>query len=369
MIIIPGFSYADVEISSKAALLMDANSGKVLYSKNEDEQLLPASVTKIMTLLLAMEAIDSGKINYDTEFNVSEYAASMGGTQVYLEQGERQKVDDLIKAIAVRSSNDAAVVMAEGISGSNESFIQLMNKRALELGMENTHFANATGLPTDNHYTSAYDIGLMSKELLIHKDVIKYLTTYMESIKVGKKKDGTQTMVNTNKLVKDYEGITGIKTGHISEAGHCISASAKRGDLELISVILGGSTSAIRFNEARKLLDYGFANYDSVILGQKGDIVAKLPVEKGTKEFLDIILESDAYALLPKDNKNKVERILNYPDIINTPIKEGATIGELIILSDGVEIAKIDLITKEAVESANLLQLFKRNITSFILGK
>lgn len=369
MIILPGFSYGEVDISSKSAILMDANSGKVLYAKNENEPLSPASVTKIMTLLLTMEAIDSGKISYDTEFTVSEYASSMGGTQVYLEAGERQRVEDLIKAVAIRSSNDAAVVLGEGISGSNESFVQLMNKRAKELGMENTNFSNATGLPIDNHYTSSYDIALMSAELLKHEEVVKYLITYMEDIKVGRRKDDIQTMVNTNRLVRDYEGITGVKTGHISASGHCISASAKRGELELIAVILAGSTSAIRFEEARKLLDYGFANYDSVILGQKGDLVARVPVEKGSETYIDIVLEEDAYALLPKDNANKVENIVNYPDIINTPIDKGHVVGELVIMLEGKEIANVNLIAKDQVQSANFWQLFKRNFTSFIVGK
>ena len=369
IISVPMTSFGIVDITSKSALLMDYGSGEIIFAVNENDKLPPASVTKVMTLLLTMEAIDNGRISLDDKFVISEYAASMGGTQVYLEQGETQTVEDLIKAVSIRSANDAAVALGEGISGSNEAFIKLMNERAKELGMQNTHFSNASGLPMENHYTTAYDIGLMSRELIKHKNIVKYLTTYMEDIYVGRKKDEIQTLVNTNKLVKDYEGTTGIKTGSIDAAGYCLSASAKRDDLHLIAVILGGKSSALRFEEAKKLLDYGFANYDSVEIGKKGDVVGTFPIEKSDKNYIDLVLNRDVYSLISKENKGKVEKKIVYNEGIKSPLLEGQVIGELIVLIDGNEVDKIDLVAKNDVNNASILLLFKKTIKSFITGK
>lgn len=369
MISFPIISFGEIDITSKSALLMDYNTGRVIFALNENEKLPPASVTKIMTLLLAMEAIEKGKITFDSKIVISEYAASMGGTQVYLEPGETQRVEDLIRAVIIRSANDAAVALGEGISGSNESFIKLMNDRAKELKMVNTHFANSSGLPIDDHYTSAYDIALMSRELLKYDSISKYLTSYMEDLLVGRKKDDTQTMVNTNKLIRDYDGTTGIKTGSIDSAGYCMSASAKRGDLQLIAVILGGKSSAIRFTEAKKLLDYGFANYDSITIGKKGDIIATLPVEKSDTTTIDLVLEADAFALLPKGNKGKLDKQVVYHDNIQSPIAKGDVLGELLVVVDGKEVDKINLVAKNDVNNAGILLLFKRTVTSFISGK
>ncbi len=369
IISVPMTSFGIVDITSKSALLMDYGSGEIIFAVNENDKLPPASVTKVMTLLLTMEAIDNGRISLDDKFVISEYAASMGGTQVYLEQGETQTVEDLIKAVSIRSANDAAVALGEGISDSNEAFIKLMNERAKEIGMQNTHFSNASGLPMENHYTTAYDIGLMSRELIKHKNIVKYLTTYMEDIYVGRKKDEIQTLVNTNKLVKDYEGTTGIKTGSIDAAGYCLSASAKRDDLHLIAVILGGKSSALRFEEAKKLLDYGFANYDSIEIGKKGDILGTFPIEKSDKNYIDLVLNRDVYSLISKENKGKVEKKIVYNEGIKSPLLEGQVIGELIVLIDGNEVDKIDLVAKNDVNNASILLLFKKTIKSFITGK
>ena len=369
MIIIPVFSYGEIDITSKSALLMDYNTGKVIYSLNEHEKLPPASITKIMTLLLTMEALSKGRITYDDKVVISDYASSMGGTQIYLETGETQTVEDLIRATTIRSANDAAVALGECISGSNEAFVKLMNDKAKALGMVNTHFSNSSGLPTEDHYTSAYDIAIMSRELLRHNKLSKYLTSYMEDLVVGKKKDSTQTMVNTNKLIKTYEGTTGIKTGSTNAAGYCLSASAKRGDLQLIAVVLGAKTGAIRFAEAKKLLDYGFANYNSITIGKKGETIVNIPLEKGDETSIDLVLERDAYALIPKDNKGKVDKEVKYPDKIPLPIEKGQIIGELLISIEGKEIDTINLIAKNDVNSAGLLKLLKRTFTSFISGK
>ena len=362
-------SFGEVDITSKAALLMDYNTGKVIYALNENEKLPPASVTKIMTILLAMEAISNGRITLDQKVVISDYAAGMGGTQLYLEPGETQRVEDLIRAVIIRSANDASVALGECISGSTEAFVKLMNDKAKALEMENTHFSNPSGLPTEDHYTSAYDIALMSRELLKYDGLYKYYTSYMEDIVVGKKKNDTQTMVNTNKLIRDYEGATGIKTGSTNEAGFCISASAKRGDLQLIAVILGGQSSLIRFNEAKKLLDYGFANYNTVTLGKRNQTIVTLPVEKSDVKTIDLVLERDSYALLSKDNKEEIDKEILYPDKIESPISKGEAIGELVISLGGKEIDRINLVAKNDANSAGLILLLKRSITSFISGK
>ena len=369
VIISPYIAYGDVDITSKSAVLMDYNTGKLIYALNEHEKLPPASVTKIMTLLLTMEAISSGKIKLNDKVSISEYASKMGGTQVYLEPGESQTVEDLIKAVSIRSANDAAVALGEFISGSNEVFVKLMNDRAKSLGMENTNFVNTSGLPADDHYTTAYDIALMSRELLKCTEIQKYLTTWMEDLAVGKKKDNTQTMVNTNRLIRDYDGTTGIKTGSTNAAGYCMSASAKRGDLQFIAVILGGKTSAVRFEESKKLLDYGFANYDSLLLGKKGDVMATLSVEKAKNISLDIVLENDVFALLPKGSNGKVDTELIHPDNVDPPVKQGDLLGEMVVRVDGKEVERANLVAKQDLENADFLTLFTRTIKNFISGR
>ena len=259
---------AKLDIVSKSAVLMDASTGKILYEKNSHEKLPPASVTKVMTMLLICEALESGKIKEDDDVQISETAASMGGSQIFLEPGEIQKVDTLLKSIAVASANDACVAMAEYVGGSVEEFVVLMNKRAKELGMNDTNFVNTNGLPVDNHYTSAYDIALMSKELLRHKKISKYLTTWMDEVVVGKKQ-AKIGISNTNKLVKHYTGATGVKTGFTQQAKYCLSASALRNNTHLIAVTLCAETSPIRFKDATSLLNYGFANYETVKICKK----------------------------------------------------------------------------------------------------
>ncbi|MDD2446813.1 MAG: D-alanyl-D-alanine carboxypeptidase [Tissierellia bacterium] len=368
MVLSPVVSFAELDVTCKSALLMDFNTGNVIFAQNEHEKLPPASVTKIMTLLLAMEAIDSGKLKMDDKIVVSQYASSMGGTQVYLEQGEVQIVEDLIRAVSIRSANDAAVALGEGISGTNEGFINLMNERAKSIGMNNTNFVNSSGLPVENHYTTAYDVALMSRELMKHSSIEKHLTTYMEDILVGKGKDDTQVMVNTNKLIRDYEGTTGIKTGSTNEAKYCVSASAKRGDLHLIAVILGAETSAVRFNEAIKLLDYGFANYDSIPIGKKGEIIAKVPIEKADMMSLELILERDYFALVPKGNSGNITKEVSCEEDIKSPIKQGDVLGSLTVLLDNKVIKKVNLVAKSDVENADLFLLLKRTFESFITG-
>lgn len=359
-----GVAYADnpFDVEAKSAILIDNSTGKIIYEKNIHEKLQPASITKIMVLLLCMEALDSNKITLDDEVIVSSYAASMGGSQVYLEEGEIQKVDQLLRAISLRSANDASVALAEYISGSNDAFIQKMNERAKELGMNNTNFRNVTGLPDSEHYTTAYDISLMSRELLKHPKIHEWLTLWMDEIKVGKEKDVTQSLNNTNKLIHDYQGANGIKTGFTNDAGYCLSASAKRGNLSLISVVLGCSTSNIRFNESKKLLDYGFANYDSIPICKENDIINILPVSKGKNDKIKVLAKNDLSILVKKGNSKNIQKEILLPESIDAPLEEGHKVGELIIKIDNVEVGRTDLVIEKNIEKASIIDMLRKVI-------
>lgn len=362
-------AYGEIDIDGKSALLMDYRSGEIIYAKDEHEKLAPASITKIMTLLLAMEALENKTIDLADEISISEYASSMGGTQLYLDAGEIQTVENLIKAIAVRSANDAAVALGEYIGGSDEGFVKLMNEKSKALGMKNTNFANASGLPKENHYSTAYDIAIMSKELLKYKEITKYLSTYMEDITVGKSKSSIQTMVSTNRLIKEYEGANGIKTGYTSEAQHCISASAKRGNLQLIAVVMGAENSKLRFNEAKRLLDYGFANYESIAIGEQGDIISTIPVEKGKVNSLEIMLERDSHILIPKGKKANFEKIIEQVEYIDGPIEQGAVVGKLKVVIDNKTVDTINLVAKTTIGKASFINTFNKVLKNFILNK
>ncbi|WP_416197936.1 MAG: serine-type D-Ala-D-Ala carboxypeptidase [Sporanaerobacter sp.] len=354
------FAESIFEINGKAAILIDYNSGNIIYEKNSHEKLPPASITKIMVLLIAMESLEKGIINLNDEVVISSNAAGMGGSQVYLEEGEIQTIENLLKAICLRSANDASVALAEHISGSEELFVKKMNEHAKELGMNNTNFVNVTGLPNEDHYTTAYDIGIMSKELLKYPKIHDWLNLWMSEIKVGKNKDVVQSLVNTNRLIRDYEGANGIKTGSTSEAGFCLSASAKRGNLQLIAVILGCETSKIRFNETKKLLDYGFANYDSIIAGRKNDLMGKVLVEKGSSEEVEAVLERDAYILLPKGSEGSLEKEIILSESILAPVANHGKLGELIIKFNGKEIDRINIVSKNSVDKANFKDMLKK---------
>lgn len=362
----PSYGEGNFDIEAKSAILMDFSTGEIIYEKNSNEKLPPASVSKIMVLLLAMESLEKGEINLDDEVTISGNAESMGGSQVFLEEGEIQKVEDLIKAICLRSANDASVALSEHISGSEEGFVKLMNKRAKELEMKNTNFANATGLPNENHYTSAYDIAIMSRELLKHPKIHDWLTLWMSDMKVGKNKKTTQGLVNTNRLIRFYDGANGIKTGSTQEAGFCLSASAKKGNLQLISVVLGCENSKTRFNESAKLLDYGFSNYDSVGIGKKGDMIGKVKVDKGNKETVDVVLEKDCFILIPREiSSSNVEKEILLPESLTGPIEAGTKVGEIILKVDGKQVDKINLISKDEIKKANIFDMIKKMLKVF----
>lgn len=357
-----GFTEEVFPIDAKAALLMDFNTGEIIYEKNPHERLAPASISKIMVLLITMESLEKGHIKLNDEVVISSNAANMGGSQVFLEEGEVQTVNDLIKAISLRSANDASVAIAEHISGSEAAFVELMNNRAKKLGMENTNFVNTTGLPNDNHYTSAYDVAIMSRELLKYTEIHKWLTPWMEEMKVSKDKSVIQSLVNTNRLIKDYEGANGIKTGSTEEAGFCLSGSAKRGNLQLISVVLGCETSKIRFEESIKLLDYGFDNYNSITIGKKGDVVTKVKVNKGNEEYANLVLERDTFVLIPKGVKSNIEREIKIPDSVDAPIEIHQIIGEMLLQIDGKTIDKVNLVCENKIYKANVLDIIKKII-------
>lgn len=359
----------DLKVNAKSAVLIDVKTGTIIYKLNENERLAPASITKIMTMLLGLEAIESGKIQLTDEIRVSKRASGTGGSTVFLQEGETQTVENLFRAIAIRSANDAAVALAEHIAGSEELFVKQMNERAKELGMENTEFYNSNGLPNDNHYVSAYDVALMSRELLKHEVAHEWLTTYMDEMLVGKNKNSNQVMVNTNRLIKEYQGATGIKTGSTNEAGFCLSGSAKRGDLELIAVVMGSSNSKVRFDEVKRMLDYGFATYDSMTIGNKGDLVAVIPVEKGKIENIEVIFNKDVNILIEKGKESKVEQEIVLPEKIQSPVYEGDKIGELILKMDDNIIETVDLVSQDTVEKANVMNILKKTIKSYFEGR
>ena len=356
---------AKLDIVSKSAVLMDASTGKILYEKNSHEKLPPASVTKVMTMLLICEALESGKIKEDDDVQISETAASMGGSQIFLEPGEIQKVDTLLKSIAVASANDACVAMAEYVGGSVEEFVVLMNKRAKELGMNDTNFVNTNGLPVDNHYTSAYDIALMSKELLRHKKISKYLTTWMDEVVVGKKQ-AKIGISNTNKLVKHYTGATGVKTGFTQQAKYCLSASALRNNTHLIAVTLCAETSPIRFKDATSLLNYGFDNYETVKICGANDKIATVKFEKGEKENVDLVAKDDLCVLIKKGGNKDFKKKVTIKQDLKLPIEKNTELGVVKVYRGKELVGETKIINTEDINKASYLQMLKRVVENIL---
>lgn len=355
------------DVEGESAILIDSATGKILYEKNIHEKLYPASVTKIMVLLLTMEDLDNNKITLEDEVVISENAANMGGSQVYLEEGETQKVRDLIRAIALRSGNDCAVAMGEYLAGSEEAFVQKMNQKAKEIGMKNTNFMNPTGLHHEEHYTTAYDISLMSKELLKHKRIHDWLTIWMSELKVGKEKDSVQQMVNTNRLVYDHKGlVNGIKTGYTSKAGYCLASSATKGSFTLISVILNSPSTKIRNRDTMKLLNHGFANYDSIPVVRKGELVKTVKISKGKLEDVDVVAKEDISLLLKKGQSGNIDKEIILPEKLDAPLEKDYKVGEVIYKINGEEKARVDLITKEEVSKASLIDMLGKILGKFI---
>ena len=351
------------EINAKAAVLMDADTGTVLFTKNAAEALPPASVTKVMTLLLVAEAIASGEISLDDKVVVSANAASMGGSQIFIKEGERFTVEELLKSAIIASANDASVALAELLGGSEDSFVEKMNKRAAELGMKNTNFENATGLDDTvvNHTISAYDIALMSRELLKHDIVTKYSRIWQDSIR-----DGEFILTNTNRLVRFYDGCTGLKTGSTDKAGFCISATAKRGGMHLIAVIMGAETRDERNNAARALLDYGFAAF--ALYSDNGGYLEDVPVRYGEIDNASISSQG-FYKIINKSDKNKVEKSYSIPETLRAPVRAGDKVGEIVYTIGAEEIGRCDIVADASIDRLNVFGIYWRLIKAILVGK
>lgn len=342
-----------LNLQSGSAILIEQTSGQVLYGYNVHEQLRPASVTKIMSILLIMEQIKLGKMDYTTRISCSENAASMGGSQIWLDTSETLSVDEMLKAICVVSANDCVMAMAEHIAGTEEGFVQLMNAKAQELGMKDTTFKNCHGLDEEGHVTSTYDIALMSKELLNnYPEIAKYTTIYMDSLR-----DGKSELVNTNKLVRTYNGCTGLKTGSTSQALFNLSASATRDDLSLIAVIMKGPTSAIRFDEAKTLLDYGFNNFEYRKLATKGEKVKEISIEKGISKTVEVVFKEDVGALVSKGQSASISQTISLSDSIPAPIVEGEAVGKVTYNIGENKLLEVDLVTKEEIKKIDMITM------------
>lgn len=346
-----------------SAVLMEKETGQVLYELNPHQRLEPASVTKVMTLLLVMEALDSGRLTLDQEVAVSAHAVSMGGSQIWLKENERMTVRDMLKAVAVVSANDCAVALAEAVSGSEDAFVAKMNERAGELGMADTTFLNATGLPAAGHVTSAYDIALMSRELILnHPEIREYTTIWMDSLR-----DGAFQLSNTNKLIRFYDGATGLKTGFTASAHYCLSATAERDGMELIAAVMNSPTSTDRFEGAKTLLNFGFANY-ALVNAYPSQALPPVTVELGEYETVQPILAQSPKLLLEKGQAGQIATALDLPATVQAPVEQGQTLGHMTVTVDGVTLAQIPLVADREVARLTVPGIFRRLLRPLFLA-
>ena len=352
---------ADLGLECKSAVLMEASTGRVLYEQNADEALPPASVTKVMTLLLVMEAIEDGKISLDDMVSTSAHAASMGGSQIYLEEGEQMSVEDMVKSVVISSANDAACALAEYVSGSEEAFVKAMNERAAELGMKNTSFENTNGLDdtAERHLTSAKDIAIMSRELIKHKKILEYSSIWIDTVR-----NGLFGLTNTNRLVRFYRGCTGLKTGSTSKAGFCISATAERDGMSLICVIMGSPSRDTRNAAATALLDWGFANYG--VYTHTPEELSPIKVTGGVKD--EALIECSPFSYVTeKGAASKIEYKIELPESVAAPVKDGDIVGRVVYTRGGSEIGSSDIIVCEEVSKIGFLELWYRMLAKFLL--
>ncbi|MBT2290751.1 D-alanyl-D-alanine carboxypeptidase [Paenibacillus albidus] len=353
----------DLAPGARSAILMDAGTGTVIYEKNSHDKLPPASITKIMTMLLTVEALDEGRLQLTDKVRTSEYAASMGGSQIFLEPGEEMTVDEMLKGIAMASGNDASVAIAEKIAGSESAFVDLMNKRAEELGLKDTHFANCNGLPAENHYSSAHDIAVMSRELLKHERIIQYTGSYQDYLR----KDSAKPfwLVNTNKLVRFYTGADGLKTGYTAEAKFCLSATAARDGLRAVAVVLGEQSTKTRNSEVSGMFDYLFSQYKMHTIHKPGDTIATLNIAKGVKPQLPITAKESYSVLLKKGVAQEgIRHQVVLQEKVTAPVAEGQTVGKLIVYQGNEVLKEYELKAGEAVPKAGWWKLFKRTAGS-----
>lgn len=364
---IPCVNAEDLVPNAKSAILIEESTGKILYEKNSDEKRAPASMTKVMSMLLIMEALDNKQISLNDEVTISQNAADMGGSQLFLQPNQTAKVEDLLKGIAVASGNDAVVAMAEKIAGSEEKFVDMMNKKAKELGLKNTQFKNPHGLDAEGHYTSAHDMAIMAKELIKHKNILNYTSIYEEYLT---KSDGTKLwMVNTNKLVKFYKGVDGLKTGFTQTAGYCLTATAMKNNTRLISVVMGEDTSANRSTDTVNLLNYGFNSYKVNTIIKKEKNIAKVKVNKGKEDKVYIRTKENVNELLNVNEKAKKYILVPEVKNITAPVKVGEKVGILKIKYQNKVVKEVDLTVSKNIKKANLWDLFKRNLKMIVSGK
>jgi D-alanyl-D-alanine carboxypeptidase (penicillin-binding protein 5/6) len=358
----------DLAPNAKSAILIEASTGKVLFEKNADEGLPPASMTKIMSMLLIMESIDNGTLSLNDEVVISKEASDMGGSQVFLNEGETYKVSELLKGIAIASGNDAVVAMAEKVAGSTSSFVQMMNDKAQELGLQNTTFINPHGLDAEGHKSSARDMSIIARELLKHEKILEFSSIYEEYLT---KNDGTKTwLVNTNKLVRFYNGADGLKTGFTQSAGYCLTATAKRNNLRLISVVMGEDTSDLRSADTVKMLNFGFNTYKANLIMEKDKVIGKVRIIQGKKEDADVVLKEDAIELLNVKDKKSNYSFNILVDKVKAPIKKGDVIGKSDVIDDeGNVIDSVDITINEDIKKANFFDYLKRNINIVTGGR
>ena len=349
------------EVKAKSAILIEPQTGQVIFEQNADEKLPEASVTKVMTILLVMEAINEGKFGLDDVITCSDYAASMGGSQIWLEPGEKMTVDDLLKAMIIASANDAAVALGEAVSGSNDAFVARMNERAAELGMTGTVYKNCTGLHDEGHYTTARDIAIVTAELLKYPLVFDYTTVWMDYLR-----DGKTELVNTNKLLRGYVGINGMKTGTTSEAGKCLSATAERDGFALVAVVLGSETSDDRFRSARQLLDYGFANYEMFAPQLPADLLGTVKVKGGMEKEAAVSCPGFDEVLIPKGKGAEIEVAVDIAGAVEAPVEPGQTVGKVTLSLEGKEIAVREIKTTEGVKKITAGRIFKKILSALL---
>lgn len=350
----------------KSAILIEASTGKIIYEKNSHDRYAPASMTKIMSMIIIIEEIENGNLKWNETLVASEYAASMGGSQIFLQPNEKMTVKDLFKAVAIGSANDATVVFAERIAGTEAKFVEKMNDKAKELGLKDTNFKNAVGLDEANHYSSAYDMAMMAKELVKHEKIFEFTTIYEDYLRQDT--DNKFWLVNTNKLIKTYDGADGLKTGYTTEAGYCLTATAKKDSMRLIGTIMGATDSKSRNSNMATLLDYGFNLYEMQVEVKEGEVISKKKSSKAENEVIEIVPKKDASVLVEKGQEKEA---LNYEmnlDKIKLPIKKGDKIGILKLKDGNKVISTVDLTVKEDVEKASILELYKRSIKSILSG-
>lgn len=365
---VPAYGIEPESLQSRAAILINGDDGQILFEKNSNDKMPPASITKIMLLLLISEKMDNGEITLDQELTVSEYASGMGGSQIYLEANETQTVESMLKAISMRSANDASVAMAEFMYGSEEGCVKAMNDKAKELGMNNTNFVNVTGLPEPEHLTTANDIAIMTKELLKYNYVNEYMLTWMDSVWVGKEKDSEQVLVNTNRLINNYEGLLGGKTGYTTEAKYCLSAAARRNDTTLIAVVLGCDNTKIRFNEISKILNEGFANYKNLVFHKKGDVISTHNVYAGKEETFNLVSKENIFYFA--ESNCKVEDFnLEYviEENLKAPLNQDVSIGKAILSRDGQVLGEYELYPEKNIEKQGLFKFYFNNVLDTII--